>query len=266
MQKEDAYLNMMLWEYRERLRRFRQELRGMPDGHLSRRKCGDRYLYTWMRELETGRKTMGIQRDQAMISKLARKKYLQIAIKLLEEEIDRLTEFAKVHVPPEPAAVFERLPKIYRDIPEKMFFGPAQGADLWASQPYEANHFRPEEMIHVTSRGLRVRSKSELIIAEKLDQYEIPYRYEQMLHFENHSFSPDFTILPGRKPFYWEHCGMMGVPQYRRNNRWKIDMYERAGIVPWKNLIITYDMEDGGINSGIIESGIVNRLLPEIYG
>ena len=257
---------MMLWEYRERLRRFRQELRGMPDGHLSRRKCGDRYLYTWMRELETGRKTMGIQRDQAMISKLARKKYLQIAIKLLEEEIDRLTEFAKVHVPPEPAAVFERLPKIYLDIPEKMFFGTAQGADLWASQPYEANHFRPEEKIHVTSWGLRVRSKSELIIAEKLDQYEIPYRYEQMLHFENHSFSPDFTILPGRKPFYWEHCGMMGVPQYRRNNRWKIDMYERAGIVPWKNLIITYDMEDGGINSGIIESEIVNRLLPEIYG
>lgn len=266
MKKEDVYLNMMLRDCRERLRRCRQELKEMPEGRLSRRKCDDRYLYTWVRETESGRKTTGIQRDKTMISRLARKKYLQISIKLLEDEIIRLSEFAKVHVSPEPAAVFERLPKIYRDIPEKMFFATASGQDPWASAPYEANRFRTEEKIHVTSRGLRVRSKSELIIAEKLDQYEIPYRYEQMLYFENHSFSPDFTILPGRKLFYWEHCGMMDVPQYRRNNRWKIDMYEKAGIVPWKNLIITYDMEDGGINSGVIESEIVNRLLPEIYG
>ena len=36
-------------------------------------------------------------------------------------------------------------------------------------------------------------------------------------------------------------------------------MYESVGVVPWKNLIVTYDDEDGNINVGIIESEIKNK-------
>jgi len=38
-------------------------------------------------------------------------------------------------------------------------------------------------------------------------------------------------------------------------------MYERMGIVPWKNLIVTYDTEDGGLSSAVIEAEIRNKLL-----
>lgn len=54
---------------------------------------------------------------------------------------------------------------------------------------------------------------------------------------------------------------MMSDPRYRASNKWKLDQYEKIGIVPWKNLIITYDTEDGGINTGIIESEIINKIL-----
>ena len=60
---------------------------------------------------------------------------------------------------------------------------------------------------------------------------------------------------------------MMSDPKYRKNNTWKLDIYEEMGIVPWNNLIITYDTVDGAINSSIIDAEINNKLLSStIYG
>ena len=42
-----------------------------------------------------------------------------------------------------------------------------------------------------------------------------------------------------------------------------MNMYEKAGIVPWQNLIITYD-EDGVINAPLINSIIENDVLPRL--
>ena len=53
----------------------------------------------------------------------------------------------------------------------------------------------------------------------------------------------------------------MSSKEYREHQKWKIEVYEKASIVPWKNLIMTYDDEDGNINAGIIESEIKNKLI-----
>ena len=42
-------------------------------------------------------------------------------------------------------------------------------------------HTCPSSKRHTTSRGLKVRSKSELLIAEKLSEHGILFRYEQIL-------------------------------------------------------------------------------------
>jgi len=89
----------------------------------------------------------------------------------------------------------------------------------------------------------------------------IPYRYDANIHFMDHTFSPDFTIRNEAGIVYWEHCGLMNKPSYRSYNKWKLSMYERMGIVPWKNLIVTYDTEDGGLSSAVIEAEIRNKLL-----
>lgn len=96
------------------------------------------------------------------------------------------------------------------------------------------SNYKPEEKRHTTSRGLKVRSKSEVLITE---------------------------MLPDGRVFYWEHCGLMSLKEYREHQKWKMEVYEKAGIVPWKNLIVTYDDEDGNINVGIIESEIQNKLI-----
>lgn len=56
-----------------------------------------------------------------------------------------------------------------------------------------------------------------------------------------YAFAPDFTILLHEADcFYWEHCGMTSNEKYMKHHKLKMGMYETSGIVPWKNLIITY--------------------------
>lgn len=54
---------------------------------------------------------------------------------------------------------------------------------------------------------------------------------------------------------------MTSNEKYMKHHKWKMDMYETSVIVPWKNLIITYDDEDGIIDTSIIESEIKNKLI-----
>lgn len=86
--------------------------------------------------------------------------------------------------------------------------------------------------------------------------------YVQVITINGYDLVPDFALLSIRNEiFYWEHCGLTGNKEYMRHHKWKLEQYETAGIVPWKNLIITYDDEQGNIDLRIIESEIRNKLL-----
>lgn len=138
-----------------------------------------------------------------------------------------------------------------------------RGTLEWARAAYEKSSYKSESRVHRTSKGLFVRSKSETLIAEKLYEYGIPFRYEEVLHIDGGSVMiPDF-VLPNAAGglYYWEHCGLAGNAEYMKRHRQKVENYEKIGVVPWKNLIVTYDDEYGNINTAIIDSEIRNRLL-----
>ncbi len=75
-------------------------------------------------------------------------------------------------------------------------------------------------------------------------------------------FLPEYARLIDEKEAGWEHCGKVNDQGYMRKHNWKLDMYESIGIVPWKNLIVTYDDEDGNLDARVIESEIINKILP----
>ena len=56
---------------------------------------------------------------------------------------------------------------------------------------------------------------------------------------------------------------MMDDPYYQARHKRKMALMERAGIVPWKNLIVTYD-NDGVINVPLIKSIIENDVIPRL--
>lgn len=58
--------------------------------------------------------------------------------------------------------------------------------------------FLEEGLVHRTERGELVRSKSELVIADKLHARSVDYAYEQPLTLSNgRTKYPDFTIVDG---------------------------------------------------------------------
>ena len=104
---------------------------------------------------------------------------------------------------------------------------------------------------YVTERGERVRSKSELIIANWLFQHGIPYRYECALELwdpkqpRRITIYPDFTILDPAtgKCFYLEHLGMMEDERYFRSAMDRISLYEANGYFVGESLLLSFESD-----------------------
>jgi hypothetical protein len=109
-----------------------------------------------------------------------------------------------------------------------------------------------ERLIHRADDGTMLRSKSELVIANKLAAMQLPYRYEAILEstIEKGRVLPDFTFVDaGGDRIVWEHLGMMSRSDYRRSWEWKLGSYTRNGFTLGQNLFTTEDDEQGGLDS-----------------
>lgn len=134
--------------------------------------------------------------------------------------------------------------------------------EKWKSVPYEAMPITDDSEFF-SDNGVRVRSKSELIIANMLEKNGIPYRYEYPLELKGfHTVRPDFTCLNlrERKEYIWEHFGMMDNIPYANANVYKIQMYSQNGISAGKNFIMTFESSQHAISSSIIKNMIATYL------
>jgi hypothetical protein len=129
--------------------------------------------------------------------------------------------------------------------------------------------FYEERLIHKTLRGELVRSKSELIIADRLHSNSVDYIYEHPLMLGGHTRYPDFTIEDAEsgRTIYWEHCGLLVDPVYRRRWEAKLKWYLDNGVIPYQDgggpngtLVVTTDSQRGGISSSEIEA-VVQKVI-----
>lgn len=71
----------------------------------------------------------------------------------------------------------------------------------------------------LTEKGESVKSKSEKIIADKLNMMNVPYCYEGPLYMKGYGHvKPDFKVVnvATRKEYYWEHFGLMSDEEYAK--------------------------------------------------
>ncbi len=130
--------------------------------------------------------------------------------------------------------------------------------------------FLEEGLIHRTERGDLVRSKSELVIADKLYARGIDYAYEQRLVLPNgRTRYPDFTIADDARGviFYWEHLGMLDNQGYRARWEKKRGEYLECGIGshedgggPEGTLIETRDDPGGSLDATAVAS-VIDRVI-----
>lgn len=120
--------------------------------------------------------------------------------------------------------------------------------------------FRTDNLTQPTSFGLRVRSKSEAIIANMLAEREIPFVYEAELI----NLHPDFTILlPNGEKIIWEHLGLLSDESYVSSLTDKIMLYHNAGYNINSNFFITTDTQDGRLDMDAVMNvlSLISQLL-----
>ncbi|WP_116043509.1 AAA family ATPase [Amycolatopsis palatopharyngis] len=102
-------------------------------------------------------------------------------------------------------------------------------------------------LVHLTSNGVLVRSKNEVIIAEILNELaRSSWFYEKRLTGSDGRVRlPDFTIeAPDGRTVYWEHLGLLHDPKYRHGWEKKKAWYAGQGILPLQ--------EGGGENGSLV--------------
>ncbi|MBQ0052501.1 MAG: hypothetical protein KBT11_10645 [Treponema sp.] len=143
-------------------------------------------------------------------------------------------------------------------IPEKMY------VQQWLEVEYSGKDFYEGSPNYYTENGERVRSKSEILIANMLKKFEVPYRYEFPLEVKNFgTVFPDFMCLNRftRREFYWEHFGLMDDSEYSLKMQKKLELYALNGIFPGENLIATFESDVVPLNLKVVEALIRKYLL-----
>ena len=132
-----------------------------------------------------------------------------------------------------------------------------QKAEAWKNIPYKRSQTNPEWLKYPTIiKGLQVRSKAEADIIGRFEHFGAAYHYEEYFDIPEHllnlyrrnSFDihPDFKCKNMRtgKVYWWEHQGQWDNPKYVADLPVREELLFKAGLVPWKNLIITTETQE----------------------
>mgnify|MGYP001771300744 FL=1 len=197
--------------------------------------------------------------QKTLARQLAQKDYDARLVKLLQKEITALQNYMKQ------TSNGRAIPELYDSLcpARRSLITPAiltneQYAARWQDVSWTGRPFASDAPYICTARGERVRSKSEVIIADTLFRYNIPYRYEFPITLKrsnsadirrdfgrSNTLYPDFLCLNTRTrtEFYWEHFGLMDSTEYSNNAAGKLRLYTENGILAGRNLIITMETQ-----------------------
>lgn len=183
--------------------------------------------------------------------------YERKAIKAMEKEIAAIKKLLSIAKNNSVEKVGSRFSKARRSLVSSVTLSDEEFAKEWESVSYSGKHFDYTSTEYYTSKGERVRSKSEVIIADTLARMKIPYRYEFPLELKNKTFPiyPDFCCLnlKTRKEVYWEHFGMMDDQEYANKAVNKIRELQENGFYAGDNAIFTFETSGLPLNSRYIE-------------
>jgi len=119
--------------------------------------------------------------------------------------------------------------------------------------------YRPEGLIHRTSDGTAVRSKSEVIVYDVLLSLGLSVQYEHPLIAKSGDANdfrlPDFTISYQGRTWFWEHLGMLDTASYKAEWQDKERWYEVNG---YSERLITSRDYPGGIGGIVYADEIRN--------
>lgn len=191
-----------------------------------------------------------------MARALAKRDFAKKALPQLQKNLDALQRFSQKYDPEVVEKLWCALHPARRALLEPLVLSDEEYMKLWSSVEYSGRPFDADTSVLMTARGERVRSKSEVIIADTLFRLGVPYRYEFPHRFRapynaaltygsrrSVLFHPDFTCLNvrTRQEFIWEHFGLLDNGEYAQNVVDKLDMFHENGFYEGANLVFTFE-------------------------
>lgn len=199
------------------------------------------------------------------IKQLAQKRYLELSIRCAQEENAWIQKFLD-HKPKKSVKDIYSNNEIRRSLITPIELTDSEYVEQWLAKPYVGKDMQLNQVAYETDKGELVRSKSELLIANKLNQLGIPYRYEYPITLKSDvTVYPDFVLLKvsERKDYIYEHFGMMDDPEYSKKALAKIRAYEQNGFYLGDRLIVTFEDSLNPINIKDLERKLKALILKD---
>lgn len=191
------------------------------------------------------------KKDIEIAQRLAQKDYDKKILQSIEQELKAIKAYTTGYPKLNAEQVYESLHREKQKLVYPIRKTEEQYVESWEKVVYRGKSFEGKVPEMYTAKGERVRSKSEIIIADSLGREGIPYRYECPLRLKGWGeVFPDFTVLNvgKRKEMYWEHLGRMDDADYVEKALRKLKLYEQHGIFQGDKLILTYETSKNPMN------------------
>ena len=240
------------------IRSAERRLRTAPKGavHVSTHGNGYQFYLRSSSSEKSGTYIPASKRQLAIA--LMQKKYDRTILEAARKQAAAITEFIRRYDPDALKTVYEQLQDVTKNSILPAEISDQEYVQRWIAHKYEPKPIGDDIPEHYTQKGERVRSKSEVMIADALAYAGIPYRYECPVNVGGMIYHPDFTILreEDRKEFFWEHLGRMDETDYCRRTVLRIRTYEKNGIIPGRDLILTMETSQNPLNLSVINQRI----------
>lgn len=202
------------------------------------------------------------QEEMENVKKQLQQEYLLNLVDKLEQNIVQIDSFVSRYKKTRAWTYFETLSQPKQMVLTPLLLPDSVFAEKWQAEEYPHKCFSPDAPEHFTCKGERVRSKSEVIIADTMAVYDVAYKYEMPVQFGDICLHPDFCCLNlrTRKEILWEHLGMMDDSDYVANFFHRLQEYEKHGYYLGQDLIITWETAEVPFNREKAEQ-VIQRFL-----
>lgn len=262
-------VNRIRKQLMQELKVLKQELDSLPEGSLyitKNRRWVSFYLY------RNGR-SRGITSDESLIYSLARRQYLTLLIRFLEDLLMNigcdLSSNSFSRFLSELENLFHKFEKGKLDIDRITM---TANQFIWNSDRQSQKPTRREELIYPTIGRVYMRTKSEQTLGNLLERLHIPYRYETTVRINGIPYHPDFIImLPNGRLIIIEHVGRMDLDEYNDRLVTRLKAYDSIGLLIGRDVFFTFerDTRDESIAKEVLYQAFVstpsdNQLLKKV--
>ena len=256
-------LNNRIAFLKKLLQQKEKQLQKAPQGLLNVARSGNRIQYYFKNSPKDKKRKYIKKSHQTLIRGLCQKDYDERILDTAQHELKLLTKLQTLYKKGSCESIYPNLIPERKTWVEPIELSDEEFVEKWTQEQYTPKAFREGIPELYTDYGERVRSKSEILIANALKKHHIPYRYEAPLYLTGiGTIHPDFTVLKikERKIYYWEHLGKMDDPEYIESALQRIDMYEKNNIFTGDQLILSHETIQRPISSQKIEQLIQKYL------